>query len=446
MKTLLTLSLAVLATVTSSAQNNIDSGLVAHFSFSGNANNKMSMTNGVISGATLTTDRFNNPKSAYSFNGSSYIDLQDAYDNAERTVSFWFNAQVVETTARVIYASDFAAVKNGLTVVNVMKVGGVEKVTLAIGYQRAEAPITTNEWHHVLMLTGNGGTKIYLDCFELSQTTSGLNHSVDGLSKTIIGASRHSSNNYFKGSIDDVRIYDRALSPQESKILCSEENPCNNFIAIQPTDATAQGGGSASFWTVSKEKIVNYQWQVNDGNGFINVPSNCFYGADNANDCKVLVAALYMNKDAFRCIVSNDQCSDTTDTVVLNIDSTTTKYDTVQVNDTIHITVYDTIHANTSDTLVLQLKTGIPQIDQLQLKLYPNPANDHLNIDFGAFQMLNGYTLSIYNAQSQQVYNAFITQQSLSLDLSAWTGAGIYLVNIVDSNGNTVATKQIVLK
>ena len=46
------------------------SGLVAHYPFNGNANDESGNGNdGTVVGATLTTDRFGSPNSAYSFDG-----------------------------------------------------------------------------------------------------------------------------------------------------------------------------------------------------------------------------------------------------------------------------------------------------------------------------------------------------------------------------------------
>jgi hypothetical protein len=441
---LLSLAIAIIANTVFS-QNNIDSGLVGYFPFAGNATNKGSGVNGINYGASLTTDRFNNPKSAYSFNGSSnYIDLQNAYDNVERSVSFWFNTSLIETTARVIYVSDYANVVNGCTAVNVINSGGADKITFAVGYQRAEAPMTVNTWHHVLIIRSAGYTKIYMDCFELSQTTAGAAHSVDGLSTTIVGSSRHANNNYFKGTIDDIRIYDRALSTQEAKVLCSEGNPCDNFMAKDPGNATAKGGATAGFWTSVNQTPISYQWQINTGNGFSNVPNTCFYSGANTLALGVNLVGLSMDKNAFRCIVATDQCIDTTAAGILNVDSVGNGHDTVYMHDTTY--VHDSVYVNTTDTLFIQFKLGINLLDQLTVKIFPNPANDHLYIDFGNFQYFNTYSISIVNTQSQQVYNSAIIQQTASIDLSSWTGAGVYFVTLKDNNGNALVTKKIVLK
>ena len=50
------------------------SGLVAYYPFNGNANdNSGNGNNGIVTNATLTTDRFGNANSAYNFNGNSLI-------------------------------------------------------------------------------------------------------------------------------------------------------------------------------------------------------------------------------------------------------------------------------------------------------------------------------------------------------------------------------------
>ena len=55
---------------------NLQNGLVGYYPFCGNANDGSGNgNNGVVAGATLTTDRFGNANSAYNFNGSSVISV-----------------------------------------------------------------------------------------------------------------------------------------------------------------------------------------------------------------------------------------------------------------------------------------------------------------------------------------------------------------------------------
>ena len=76
----------------------------------------------------------------------------------------------------------------------------------------------------------------------------------------------------------------------------------------------------------------------------------------------------------------------------------------------------------------------------------PNPANNHITIDFGNFASMNGYNLKITNSIGQTVYTTPINQQSSYIDLSTWGGNGIYFVQIIDTQNNTIENRKIVLQ
>ena len=73
-----------------SASNN---GLVAYYPFNGNANDESgNKNNGIVKGATLTTDRFGRKASAYSFNGTtSLISMPSPFYNGERVSKLTFS-------------------------------------------------------------------------------------------------------------------------------------------------------------------------------------------------------------------------------------------------------------------------------------------------------------------------------------------------------------------
>jgi hypothetical protein len=80
------------------------------------------------------------------------------------------------------------------------------------------------------------------------------------------------------------------------------------------------------------------------------------------------------------------------------------------------------------------------------IKVFPNPANSHLNLDFGNFNSLNGYSIKIYNSLSQVIYNQQITQQSETIDLSTFGGNGVYFLHVINAQSNTVEIRKIVLQ
>jgi hypothetical protein len=80
------------------------------------------------------------------------------------------------------------------------------------------------------------------------------------------------------------------------------------------------------------------------------------------------------------------------------------------------------------------------------IKIFPNPTNDHITIDYGNFTNMNGYQLRIENSLGQEVFQTSITQQSDYLNLTTWGGNGLYFVHIIDEQGNTIDIKKIVLQ
>ena len=73
----------------------LTNGLVAYYPFDGNANDVTGNgNNGIVGGAVLTTDRFDQPSSAYHFNWTNYsIGIPAFFDAGQPTytISFWFN-------------------------------------------------------------------------------------------------------------------------------------------------------------------------------------------------------------------------------------------------------------------------------------------------------------------------------------------------------------------
>ncbi len=146
--------------------------------------------------------------------------------------------------------------------------------------------------------------------------------------------------------------------------------------------------------------------------------------------------------------VSNGSCNDT---IFFNSQAATI-YDTtnVTVYDTMTVTIYDTITTfiSVTDTLIINavISSVNPPNNVNTLLIYPNPANTHITIDNGNFASMAGYSVRINNALGQLVFNQNITQQQFFIDLSTWTGPGMYYVNILDPNGNPIEVKKIVIQ
>lgn len=158
-----------------------------------------------------------------------------------------------------------------------------------------------------------------------------------------------------------------------------------------------------------------------------------------------------------------NSCSNTTSASTIVYDTTgiiCTVYDTVTthinifdtthiiITDTNHVNIFDTIYISVTDTLIIHaLLTGmVPPNNTNTIKIYPNPASTHIYIDNGAYTTMVGYQIKINNSIGQTVFSSFINQQQFYVDLSLWSGNGIYFVYIIDHLGNTIETRKILLQ
>jgi hypothetical protein len=104
------------------------------------------------------------------------------------------------------------------------------------------------------------------------------------------------------------------------------------------------------------------------------------------------------------------------------------------------VSVTDTLFINTNIT-------GFNPITyENTIRIWPNPTSDHITIDAGNLNVMNGYSVRIINSLGQQMFQTTISQQQYYLDLSTWTGNGMYFVHILDPNGNIIDIKKIVLR
>lgn len=162
---------------------------------------------------------------ALRFDGvDDYVEVSDGYFNHRDnwTLSLWFNTS---SYGPVLYTE---AVPGSMMLMRVqtqgngqLSVGTWNDVKNAYTYVTTPtAVVQTNHWHHLTLTYAdgsdtNGTLRLYLD--DYTWETTGLprvNHS--SASETVIGAySHYGTKNYFAGKLDQVRVWDRALTSDE---------------------------------------------------------------------------------------------------------------------------------------------------------------------------------------------------------------------------------------
>jgi hypothetical protein len=259
------------------------------------------------------------------------------------------------------------------------------------------------------------------------------------------------------GIIDDIGMWNRALSQSEITALYTG---CINATNITPQNNSVNIGNTAIFTANTAATSPNYIWQSNFGQGYVTLNNFGNYSGTNTNAMSVSNVQLSNHMIPIRAISTSGNCKDTsniayikiTDTCITKINDTikVTKHDTIKVTkyDTIttKITKYDTIKV--MDTLVINANlSGISAPNNTnRIIVYPNPAKDHITIDYGVFSRMSGYTVKITNTLGQTVFTSPINQQSSFINLSTWTGKGLYYLQIIDPNSNMIENRKIVLQ
>jgi hypothetical protein len=318
------------------------SGLVLHYSLDGTAEDKGdNKLNGTVYGAIPTVDRFGNPKGAYHFDGiDDYIMVGDSsiLNPSSSTVCCWFNTEFSNKTMQLIrwrlYGYSLSIDNYNNPADSGLSISCYVGKNNYYDLQDAKKKYTDGKWHFVVMSYDGLNAKMYVDNQLVSSKNnfgpSAIYYGKPG--KLAIGRDGDNSALYFKGKLDDIRIYNRALSQSEIASLYFE-NICQQSITV-------------------------------------------------------------------------------TDTLVIN----------------------------------LKLSTFNPVTYESTIKVYQNTTNDLLYIDCGeTYNSMANKKVVISSVDGKAVFESTIDKQITSLDLTVFKVKGVYVLNVVDQDGNILAGKKIVI-
>jgi hypothetical protein len=423
-------------------------GLVGWWPFNANANDESGNgNNGTVNGATLTTDRFGVANKAFSFDGSDFITLQpntNIQGNNPRSISSWFKLNNLSSNTHTLYKGGENGEANDFSIWLICNNNQVRfqirRYTNDIVTNNFN--VSLNQWHSLIISydgTNDLQTKIYLDnqlisTFQVAPSGIAYNTSTTTPRFGML-TDQEGVSHYFNGLIDDIGIWNRALSECEIQDLYNSQiNSLAGSISVSPNPASIGANVALS----SASNSTNVQWQSNPSNfGWQNVPANSTYSGINTNNLVVNNIQLANHNQPFRVIASSGNCTDTSNIA------------TIQIADTCitNVTVYDTLYTTVTDTLLINTTLSLPAPNnENTILIYPNPASDHITIDNGNFAAMAGYSIKIENNAGQQVFQSAINQAQFYVDMSTWTGNGLYFVHLIDPQNNTVTVRKIVLQ
>lgn len=229
--------------------------LILHMPLNNNANDYSgNMLNGTIGGATTTTDRNGDTNSAMQFDGvDDYIELSNSFilkPGLPTSFSMWVYIEDT-SVSKYFISTDFAYQSYagfwiGYTTSGFIHAGFGE-AQAGTGYSNRRSyvansnPLSINTWHHVtVVFRGETDMSIFVDCQEATGDYSGSGDSWVQYSSSAgrIGAFNTTASGpakYFEGKLDEIAMWNRALTPAEITNLdfCNGDPLSANEISVE---------------------------------------------------------------------------------------------------------------------------------------------------------------------------------------------------------------------
>jgi len=230
------------------AQSVPTNGLVGWYPFTGNANDMSGAgNNGIVVGASLTTDRFGNNNSAYYFNGiTNHISIPNNFFDIGWngfTISCWLNTSNLSNPnngnqSQPIFNSrphngialDFnwgSSNKYSLWANSNPSSGGWDIFSDA----SSNSSVTTNTWNNMVLVKNGTTYYLYINGV-LDKTYTNSTATPSYLCKMVIGQTDSTvSTETFFGKLDDFGMWNRALTTNEITQVFQSTTSIKNSVS-----------------------------------------------------------------------------------------------------------------------------------------------------------------------------------------------------------------------
>ena len=218
-----------------------NAALVSYWAGDGNAHDSVGANSGtLVGGATFAPGLFGQ---AFKFDGTSYFQAPTIglpTGNHDRTLDLWFNVNAYSDTAEEAFLAGYGAFGSLGQAYEILVVHfnpgipPIDKVAFSQwgnGFVGGRA-IQTGTWHNLGVTNSTGFVTLYLDgTAEVTETLS-----IDTPSNTnfyigripgALGKIRQ-----LEGLVDEVRVYDTALSASEMKALAMIPEPGTGLLVM----------------------------------------------------------------------------------------------------------------------------------------------------------------------------------------------------------------------
>jgi hypothetical protein len=255
----------------------LSEGLLIHYKFDGNAEDASENEyDGTESGVVYVSDRNGNPASACYFDGiNDFIDLPNIPDlKPDLPVSFAFWVKFVDINAfnAVLFTTDFADSEHSGVWMNL---SGTGKLVINFGDASGNTSspnrrskvgtsiLEADKWYHVIGIARSAlDMELYIDCENDEGEYSGSggalaytdNQGSIGRKDSDFTGPAH----YFKGTIDDLRYWDRALTEDDILLIC-RDNETNSVIKEDPLNVIVYPNPTRNLLNITHNDSINLE-------------------------------------------------------------------------------------------------------------------------------------------------------------------------------------------
>ncbi len=231
MKKLIYCLVILLCVVNFASAQDLPDGLIAYYSFNGDANNQAAdLGHGTVVGALLTDDRNGNPNSAYLFGGveDEYIEISDTdlvlpLGDEPRTFALWARCDdpLLEDGHMIAYGNQDEGQHCHLSM---HAFDGI--VRMGFWYNDIDGVVDVFDpiWHHIAAVYDGKDVDIYFDGDLVESRKPSLPVNTihrEAIYLRIGCQNSENCDNKFAGAIDDVMIFSRALKKNEISTIVS---------------------------------------------------------------------------------------------------------------------------------------------------------------------------------------------------------------------------------
>lgn len=202
---------------------NIKRGLVAYYPFNGDASDESgNNNNGTVYGAELTSDRKGNADKAFLFDGiDDYIEIEHSASlnlSKQLSISFWAKLE----TDGPYYFPYHIIEKHPCWGIGQREDDINWGITTGAGnFPTSALTFEFNKFYHFVMIYDGSNLSTYCNG-ELKASTPANGLLVQNTNKVYISRYNFGGDYFFDGTLDDFRIYNRALTEQEVSVLLNE--------------------------------------------------------------------------------------------------------------------------------------------------------------------------------------------------------------------------------